>query len=88
MDAVEMPDRVAENLVMFIRQNNGKFSKNGRDGEFNQLTDGEVSLIEGIVRDAFEGSSARVSVVPFAASVLTLDCGRARQPVNGWLHKS
>jgi hypothetical protein len=23
MDTVEMPDRAAENLVMFIRQNNG-----------------------------------------------------------------
>ena len=55
MDAVEMPDRVAENLVMFIRQDNGTLSKKRRDGEFNKLRDDEVALIEGIVREAFEG---------------------------------
>jgi hypothetical protein len=55
MDAVEMPDRLAENLVMFIRQNQGKLSKRRREGEFNKLTDNEVALIEGIVGDAFEG---------------------------------
>ena len=55
MDAVEMPDRVAENLVMFIRQNNGTLSKERREGEFRKLRDEEVSLIEGIVNDAFAG---------------------------------
>lgn len=55
MDVVEMPDRVAENLVLFIRQNNGRLSKRRREGEFNKLRDDEVSLIEDIVRDAFEG---------------------------------
>jgi hypothetical protein len=55
MDAVEMPDRVAENLVMFIRQNNGTLSKKRRDGEFNKLRDDEVILIEGIVNEAFTG---------------------------------
>ena len=55
MDAVEMPDRLAENLVMFIRQNNGTLSEKRREGEFKKLRDDEVSLIEGIVRDAFEG---------------------------------
>ena len=55
MDAVEMPDRIAENLVMFIRQNNGTLSKNRREGEFKQLTDDEVQRIERIVVDAFEG---------------------------------
>lgn len=53
MEAVEMPDRVAENLVMFIRQNNGVLSRNRREGEFRQLTDDEVRLIERIVGDAF-----------------------------------
>jgi hypothetical protein len=56
MDAVEMPDRVAENLVMFIRQNNGVLPKNRREGEFKNLRQGEVTLIEGIVNDAFAGS--------------------------------
>jgi hypothetical protein len=55
MDAVEMPDRVAENLMMFIRQNKGSLSKRRREDEFKQLRDEEVSLLEGIVRDAFEG---------------------------------
>lgn len=56
MDAVEMPDRVAENLVLFIRQNGGTLSKKRREGEFNKLGDQEVTLIEGIVNDAFVGS--------------------------------
>jgi hypothetical protein len=55
MDTVEMPDRVAENLVMFIRQNDGTLSKKRREGEFKKLRDDEVALIEGIVRDAFAG---------------------------------
>jgi len=55
MDAVEMPDRVAENLVMFIRQNDGSLSKKRREGEFKNLRDEEVSLIEGVVNDAFAG---------------------------------
>jgi hypothetical protein len=57
MEAVEMPDRIAENLVMFIRQNNGTLSKKRREGEFNKLTEDEVSRIERIVGDAFEGFS-------------------------------
>jgi hypothetical protein len=55
MDAVEMPDRVAENLVIFIRQNNGTLSKKRREREFSKLSDDEVTLIEGIVHEAFEG---------------------------------
>jgi hypothetical protein len=55
MDAVEMPDRVAENLVMFIRQNNGTLSKKCREGECKKLRDEEVTLIEGIVNEAFAG---------------------------------
>ena len=55
MEAVEMPDRVAENLVMFIRQSNGTLSKRRRNGEFKALSDDEVKVIEGIVSDAFAG---------------------------------
>ena len=55
MDAVEMPDRVAENLVMFIRQNHGTLPKKRREGEFKKLREEEVALIEGIVHEAFEG---------------------------------
>ena len=55
MDAVEMPDRLAEDLVTFIRRNNGTLSKKRRQGEFRKLRDNEVASIERIVRDAFEG---------------------------------
>src|SRR5271157_3635663 len=55
MHAVEMPNRVAENLVMFIRQNNGTLSKNRREGEFKKLRDDEVASIESFVNDALEG---------------------------------
>jgi hypothetical protein len=54
MDEVEMPDRIAENLVMFIRQNNGSLPKKRREKEFVALTDAEVSIIERIVLEAFE----------------------------------
>jgi hypothetical protein len=53
MDTVEMPDRVAENLIMFIRQNKGSLPRKRRAGEFKKLRDDEVTLIEGIVNDAF-----------------------------------
>jgi len=55
MEAVEMPDRVAENLILFIRQNKGTLSKKRREGEFAALTDDEVARLEMIVRDAFAG---------------------------------
>jgi Fic/DOC family len=53
MDTVEMPDRVAENLIMFIRQNKGSLPRKRREGEFKKLRDDEVTLIEAIVNDAF-----------------------------------
>jgi len=53
MDAARMPDRVAQNLVILIRQNHGKLPQKRRVGEFKQLRDEEVALIEGIVHDAF-----------------------------------
>lgn len=55
MNTVEMPDRLAENLIRYIRENKGKLSKKRREGEFKKLRAKEVTLIEGIVRDAFEG---------------------------------
>jgi len=39
-----MPDRLAENLVMFIRQNKGTLSKKRRTGEFRKLRDDETVL--------------------------------------------
>ena len=55
MDTVEMPDRLAQNLVMFIRQNGGTISKKRREHEFKELTDEEAKLLEAVVREAFEG---------------------------------
>jgi len=55
MNIVEMPDRLAENLLTFIRQNKGALPKRRRTGEFKQLTDDEVAKLEAVVNDAFEG---------------------------------
>jgi len=62
MNTVEMPDRLAENLVMFIRQNKGKLSKRWRTSEFKKLTDAEVASLEAIVGEAFEGFGDAVRV--------------------------
>ena len=55
LDTVEMPNRVAEDLLMFIRQNSGSLPKRRRTGEFAKLRDDEVTTLEGIVRDTFAG---------------------------------
>jgi hypothetical protein len=55
METVEMPDRLAANLVMFIRQNKGRLSRKRREDEFSQLRDDEVGSVERIVSDAFDG---------------------------------
>jgi len=55
MNMVEMPDRMAENLIRFIRLNEGALGRKRREGEFAQLTDAEVMSIEAIVREAFDG---------------------------------
>ena len=53
MDRVEMPDRLAENLIIFIRQNKGTLPRKRRKDEFEKLRDDEVTVIESIVNDAF-----------------------------------
>ncbi|WP_366657231.1 Fic family protein [Fodinicurvata sp. EGI_FJ10296] len=55
MDTVEMPDRLAEDLIMFIRQNGGTLSKRRREGVFKTLEDDEVARLQEVVREAFEG---------------------------------
>ncbi len=55
MEAVEMPDRLAANLIQFIRQNSGALGGKRRETEFRQLTDNEAEQIETIVADAFAG---------------------------------
>jgi hypothetical protein len=55
MEMIEMPDRLAQNLILFIRQNDGTLSKRKREKEFSALTDEEVRDLESIVQDAFDG---------------------------------
>jgi hypothetical protein len=59
MDTVDMPDRLAENLLMFIRQNGGTLPKRRRQREFEALDDREVRQLEAIVREAFGGFEER-----------------------------
>lgn len=59
MNTVEMPDRLAENLVLCIRQNGGTLSRNRREGEFRALHEPEVGQIEAIVREVFDGFEHR-----------------------------
>ena len=53
METVEMPDRLAQDLIMFIRQNGGKLPKKRREKEFAALTDEETKRIEEIYEDLF-----------------------------------
>ena len=53
METVEMPDRLAQNLIIFMRQNGGALSKRRREKEFAALTNEEVSHIEAIYREVF-----------------------------------
>ena len=55
MDTVEMPDKTAEDFLMFVRRNEGTLPKRRRAGQFKDLRDDELELLEAIVRDAFEG---------------------------------
>jgi hypothetical protein len=38
-ERIDMPDRLAQNLIMFVRQNDRKLSKRKREKEFSDLTD-------------------------------------------------
>ena len=55
MNVVEMPDRLAENLILYIRRNKGTLPKKRRQGEFKKLRNDEVRVIEQIVQDVFVG---------------------------------
>lgn len=55
METVEMPDRLADSFVVFVRQNDGTLPKRRRQGEFAALSDEEVAQLEAIVREAFDG---------------------------------
>lgn len=55
MAIVEMPDRMADDLLLFIRQNEGMLPNRRRQREFAALTDQEVKALEVVVNEAFEG---------------------------------
>lgn len=54
MEYVEMPNNLAQNLTMFVRQNNGTMPKKRRAKEFAKLTDEEILAIEKIIMAAYE----------------------------------
>lgn len=56
MEMVEIPDRLAQDLIMFIRQNDGKLPKRRREREFMALTDEEAAQIEAICEEVFGNS--------------------------------
>lgn len=49
-----MPDRTAEQFVIYVQRNDGKLPKRRRK-EFEALTDSELDKLESTVRQAFEG---------------------------------
>jgi len=52
---IEMPDRLADDFIMFVRQNGGVLARKRRAHEFALLTDAEVTALEAIVNEAFAG---------------------------------
>ena len=54
MNRVEMPDRLAQNLILFVRQNHGALAKKRREKEFKALTDDEVTDLEALINEAFD----------------------------------
>lgn len=55
MNRVEMPDQIASQFLLFVRQNDGSLPKRRRKREFELLDDREVADLEQIVVDAFDG---------------------------------
>lgn len=51
---IEMPDALAQQVILFVTQNEGQFPKRRRDREpFSKLTDAEIAALEEIVSEAF-----------------------------------
>ncbi|PHS28885.1 MAG: cell filamentation protein Fic [Robiginitomaculum sp.] len=63
MVCVEMPNRRAQDLIIFVRQNNGVIPKKRREKEFSALTDIEVANIEKIIADAFKGYNEACALI-------------------------
>lgn len=52
-EMIDMPERTLNNLVGFLRHNEGRLSKRARDSEFSQLTPDEVARIEELYQATF-----------------------------------
>lgn len=52
-EVVDMPDHLAQNLLIFMRQNGGVIPKRRRENEFTTLTDDEARKIEEIYGEVF-----------------------------------
>ena len=50
---VDMPERLSNLLLRFLRQNGGRLSRRGRTREFAPLTDGEVARVEALYHEVF-----------------------------------
>lgn len=53
METVEMPDRLAENFILFVRQNGGKLSASKREKFFAAMSDAEIKNLEDYVNAEF-----------------------------------
>jgi Fic family protein len=53
LEIVDMPDHLAQKLLLFMRQNEGKIPKRRRQDEFAALTDEEAERIEAVYREVF-----------------------------------
>ena len=53
---VDMPDRTAELLVLFLHQNDGMLSKRARNKEFRNLSDEEIQVFENRFKEIFTES--------------------------------
>jgi hypothetical protein len=50
-----MPERTVDLLFRFLRQNEGRLSKRGREQEFRALTADEIARIEAAYAGSFGG---------------------------------
>jgi hypothetical protein len=55
MNTVALTNRLADDFILFTRQNNGVLPKSRRKQTFKDLTDTEVDTLEAIVQQAFKG---------------------------------
>jgi hypothetical protein len=53
MEAIEMPDRLAQNFIRFVRQNGGELSAREREKFFAPLSDVEIRNLEDYVNAEF-----------------------------------